>query len=107
MLDATALMDEAFVKLESAREPRLGRFSDPSRAEAAAKDFEAFFISMVLENMFAGIKTDGPFGGGNGEKIFRSVMIEEYGKQIVERGGFGIADMVQKEILKLQEVTEG
>ena len=31
--------------------------------------------------------TDGPFGGGQGEEMFRSLMIDEYGKQIEAQGG--------------------
>ena len=32
--------------------------------------------------MFSGIKTDGLFGGGQGEEMFRSMMIDQYGKQL-------------------------
>ena len=32
--------------------------------------------------MFSGISTDGPFGGGEGEEMFRSLMIDQYGKAI-------------------------
>ena len=30
--------------------------------------------------MFSGIKTDGMFGGGQGEQMFRSLMIDQYAK---------------------------
>ena len=56
--------------------------------------------------MFDGIKTDGPFGGGQGERVFRSIMIQEYGKDAAKRGEFGIAEMVQTQLLRLQEVQE-
>ncbi len=49
--------------------------------------------------MFEGIKTDGPFGGGYGESMFRSLMIEHYSKTIADQGGFGLADQVKREIL--------
>ena len=32
--------------------------------------------------MFSGIQTDGLTGGGQGEEMFRSMMINEYGKAI-------------------------
>jgi Rod binding domain-containing protein len=54
--------------------------------------------------MFEGIKSDGPFGGGYGESVFRSLMIEHYSKTIAEQGGFGLADQVKREILRFQEV---
>jgi flagellar protein FlgJ len=69
----------------------------------AAKEFESVFISQFLGSMFSGISTDGPTGGGMGEEMFRSLMIEQYGKSIVQRGGFGLADAVQRQLLKHQE----
>ena len=56
--------------------------------------------------MFAGVKTDGPFGGGQGEKVFRSMLVQEYGKAAAKAGGFGLADEVQREILSLQEAQK-
>jgi Rod binding domain-containing protein len=86
------------------RTPEPARTGDAAAARAAAVDFEAFFLSQVFEQMFAGIEPDPMFGGGQGEDVFRSMMLQEYGKAVAKGGGFGIADAVQKEILKLQEV---
>ena len=60
-------------------------------------------MTQVMESMFAGIETDGPFGGGFGEGVFRSLLLQEFGKEMAARGGVGIADAVQKEILRIQE----
>ena len=70
----------------------------------AAKEFESVFISQFLGSMFSGISTDGPTGGGQGEEMFRSLMIDQYGKQIEQRGGFGIASALQRQLLKHQEI---
>ncbi len=72
----------------------------------AAEEFEAVFISQMLAPMFEGLETDELFGGGPGEDIYRSILVEEYGKAIARSGGIGIADAVQREILKLQEVSQ-
>jgi Rod binding domain-containing protein len=77
--------------------------ADAAKAAKAAKDFEAVFISQFVGTMFEGIKTDGPFGGGPGEAIFRSLMIDQYSKSIAAQGGFGLADAVKRELLKAQE----
>ena len=69
----------------------------------AAKQFEAVLVSQMLGGMFEGISTDGPFGGGEGEAMFRSLMLDEYGKQIVNQGGFGLSDAITKSLLKHQE----
>jgi hypothetical protein len=46
----------------------------------------------------------GPFGGGHGEEVFRSLLTQEYGRSMARAGGVGFADAVQREILRLQEV---
>jgi len=53
--------------------------------------------------MFSGISTDGPFGGGQGEEMFRSLLMDEYGKQVETQGGFGLSAAIQRELLKTQE----
>ena len=72
-------------------------------ADKVAKDFEAVFINEMLGTMFEGIATDGPFGGGPGEEMFRSLMIDQYSRTIANQGGFGIAAIVKSQILQMQE----
>lgn len=76
-----------------------------ARAKDAAQKFEGQFLSIMLQQMFEGVKTDGPFGGGVGEEMFRSVMTEQMGKQMARAGGIGLSDTIQREILKLQGLT--
>ena len=72
----------------------------------AAEEFEAVFISQMMAPMFEGLKTDELFGGGAGEDIYRSVLVEEYGKSIARAGGIGLSDAIQREILRLQEASQ-
>lgn len=74
---------------------------------AAAKDFEASFVTEMLKPMFDGIKADDQFGGGKGEEIFNGMMIDQYGKMVADRGGIGIAEIVKGELLRLQETNHG
>ena len=90
--------------LTAGRTPTPQRTNDPATARAKAEEFEAFFLSQVLESMFKGIKSDGMFGGGHGESVYRPLMLQEYGKIIVQRGGIGLADAVMRELLTSQEV---
>ena len=83
----------------------LDRAGTPSDARKAAESFEAFFISQMLSDMFAGIETDPLFGGGPGETVFRSLMIDEYGISLASTGGVGIADSVLAEIVRIQETN--
>lgn len=77
---------------------------NPEALRKAASEFEGVFLSQMLAPMFEGIATDGPFGGGHAEEVYRSLMIDEFGKQIARAGGVGIADQVVSQILQSQEV---
>lgn len=68
-----------------------------------AVDFESFFLSQVFAEMFAGIETDPVFGGGPGETVFRSLMVQEFGNTVARSGGVGVADAVMREMIALQE----
>jgi peptidoglycan hydrolase FlgJ len=72
-------------------------------AAKAAKEFESVFISQFLGSMFSGISTDGPMGGGEGEAMFRSMMMDQYSKAMEKNGGFGLAKHVTNQLLKQQE----
>lgn len=75
-----------------------------ARVRQAAEEFESVFLAEMLKPMFAEIdKGDGMFDGGSGEEIYRSMMVQEYGKALSKSGGFGIADAVEREMLKIQE----
>jgi Rod binding domain-containing protein len=76
------------------------------QAREAANEFEAMFVKQMVEQMWSGIETDGPFGGGNAEKIFRSMLNDEYSGEIVNGGGIGISDNIYGEILKMQETGQ-
>ncbi|MGA1859373.1 rod-binding protein [Azospirillum sp. 11R-A] len=73
----------------------------------SANEFESQFVSQMLGPMFEGIGTDETFGGGRGEEMFRPMLIEQFGKQIAQRGGFGIANQVYGELLRAQEASHG
>ena len=80
--------------------------ANAASAAKAAKQFESVFVSEFLGSMFEGIPTDGPFGGGQGEAMFRSLMLDEYGKQIVNQGGFGLSAAITKQLLQAQELQK-
>jgi Rod binding domain-containing protein len=67
-----------------------------------ARDFEAAFIGQMLNQMFEGVETSAPFGGGPGEQAFKSFLTEAVAKQMVSAGGLGLADDLQRDMLKLQ-----
>ena len=82
--------------------PNIADVKTREQARHVAQQFERMFISEMLGPMFAGIETDGPFGGGNAEATFRPMLLDQYADSIAKQGGVGIADKVMKEILKMQ-----
>ena len=77
-----------------------------NKIKETAQDFEAFFVTHAFEDMFADLSSDPLFGGGEGEDIFHSFLLQEYGKQVAKAGGVGVSEMVQKQLLQLQEVQK-
>ena len=77
--------------------------SDIARAQEQGHEFEAVFLSTMLNQMFSGLKTDGPFQGGHAEEQFRSLLVDELGKSIADAGGIGVADAVARELIAIQE----
>lgn len=95
-----SLIANAFVAQNSTPIQRPNAQTD--KINQAAMDFEAVYISQMLTPMFDGIQTDGMFGGGNAENIYRSMMVEEYGKMMAANGGIGLADAVKASIIEIQ-----
>ena len=83
--------------------PQPTKAGDPAAVRRAAEEFESFFVARMLEHMFDGVSTEAPFGGGNGERIWRSFLIDKYGDLIAKTGGLGIADAVERQLLRAQE----
>jgi Rod binding domain-containing protein len=103
-LTATATMAVSQSRANNASQS-LASSVDPVAAKKAAQNFEAVFLSQMFGQMFKGIGTDGLFGGGSGEEMFRPLLLDEYGKMIAKRGGVGIADAVLRSLIAQQEKT--
>ncbi len=102
-MNATA---SAMTAIQSAQIRTPAATGSLAQIKAKAQEFEGVFVAQMLGQMFEGISTDGPFGGGQGEQMFRSLMLDEYGKQIAKQGGIGVADSVTRELLKHQEMAQ-
>lgn len=103
-MDAT--LQTALVASQPASVRAPSATNNAATATKAAKEFEGVFIAQFLGSLFQGIPTDGPMGGGQGEEMFRSLMVNEYAKSIADKGGFGLADAVSRQLLRNQEVPQ-
>ncbi|HBK90454.1 MAG TPA: flagellar biosynthesis protein FlgJ [Parvularcula sp.] len=67
---------------------------------AAAREFEAAFAAEMLKHSGVGraVASDSGFGG----EAMASFLVEEIGRLIAERGGFGVAEMIERRLDRAQ-----
>ena len=85
--------------------PSVGKAQTLEEMRETAQDFEAVFLSQMLKPMFENLGAEAPFGGGPAEDMWRSLMVDEYGKSMAKNGGIGLADQVLAQMIKLQEAS--
>lgn len=73
--------------------------------EKTAKEFETQFLSVMFGQLFNEVGVSETFGGGQGEKMFKSFFTDAVAKQVSKAGGIGVSDQVAKEMLKLQGLS--
>jgi Rod binding domain-containing protein len=105
MSDLSAQVPPYSLLTPTAQAPKAGARSSAAQIAATAQNFESSFLSNMLGQMFAGVSTDGPFGGGQGEGAFRSFLMDAFAQQITKSGGIGLGSAVQKEMLKMQGLS--
>lgn len=98
-------LESAKQSLAAAKSAPLDGHDRQAKIKKSAQDFEAMFLSQMFGHMFKGLEVDPLFGGGEGEEMFRSFLVDEYSKLVSKAGGVGIANTVAKEFLSQQEVT--
>lgn len=89
-------------------ETTFGKISAAGKAKARAtsQDFEAVFLNSMFQQMFSGVKGDGPFGGEGATGVWRSFLTDEYSKTFAKAGGIGIADQVYRSLMAQQEIKQ-
>ena len=70
---------------------------------SAAKQLEASFLSEMLKSAGVGAPRTG-FGGGIGEDQFASFLRDAQAKEMVERGGIGLAQSLFEALKERQNV---
>ncbi|HEX9022842.1 MAG TPA: rod-binding protein [Geobacteraceae bacterium] len=71
-----------------------------------AVEFQSLFVEMMLKSMRETVGQDKLTGGGHGEEVYSSFLDREYASAISRRGGFGLAEAIEKQMLS-QETGGG
>lgn len=108
MTDAVQMLGSLSVQNAMAARPKA--LTGTARSEAAlnqaAKEFEAVFMAQMLQPMWEGVEVDETFGGGHGEELLRSLLVQEFGKSVAEGANTGLADSIKAEMIRLQASRE-
>lgn len=77
---------------------------DPARSWKTARDFEAMALGEFLKPMFESTEAKkNMFSGGEGEKTWKPMLVDEIAKQISANGGLGLAEPIHDSMLRMQE----
>jgi flagellar protein FlgJ len=78
--------------------------ADPAKLWKTARDFEAMALGEFLKPMFeTAANQKNAFTGGEAEKTWKPMLVDEIGKQIAASGGLGLAAPVHDAMLRMQE----
>ena len=81
-----------------------GKSMSMDQIDKTSQDFESMFVGQMLDQMFGETEGDDMFGDSDTSDVYRGMMVDQFGKEIAQAGGIGIAAYVKQELLKLQEV---
>ena len=77
--------------------------TDPAKLWKAARDFEAVTLGELLKPMFDTVDSKkNLFSGGDAEKTWKPMLVDEIGKQIAATGGLGLAAPIHDAMLRMQ-----
>jgi flagellar protein FlgJ len=99
MLATTMLSDRLALDVQGAQALRAGaREGDAETLRAAAKQFEAMVVGMMLKNMRqTSLAGEGDvLGESQSMKLYRDMMDQQWAQKIASGKGFGFADMMVK-----------
>ncbi|RXT56932.1 hypothetical protein B6S44_00305 [Bosea sp. Tri-44] len=77
--------------------------SQNSKAKKTAADFETVFLENFTQTMMSSSGTEGPLGeNGVGGDVWRSMLTQEYAKQMQRAGGVGLSDQIMRDLIQVQ-----
>lgn len=74
------------------------------KALTVARDFEQVYVADAFRSMFKDVSVDPLNGVSNtSNETWRDMLIDEYARDFVAKGGIGVADGIAAELIKIQE----
>ncbi|NHA13379.1 flagellar assembly peptidoglycan hydrolase FlgJ [Thioalkalivibrio sp. XN279] len=79
---------------------RAARAGDADAAKAAAQQFEALFVQMMVKQMREAMPTEGGLFGGEGMKLYEGLHDQQLSLSMAQRGGIGLAAAIERQLLQ-------
>lgn len=64
------------------------------------QEFESLFLNYLLQEMRDTIPKSGLLDGGQAERIYTSMFDEKISKELAQKGGIGLAQVLEKSLLQ-------
>jgi len=81
------------------------RKDDPQALRAAAQQFEAVFMQMVLKSMRATVPEDGMLENDQ-TRLYRDLLDQQLAQTLSARGGLGLAAIIERQLSRQSEMAE-
>ena len=85
---------------------KFGQIDSEKEMEKVARDFESVFVNKLLESMRKAIPKSGLLDS-SALDMYQSMMDQEMAKNMSERKGMGLGEMVYKDLSRLDKVFRG
>ena len=85
---------------------KFGQVDSEKEMEKVARDFESVFVNKLLESMRKAIPKSGLLDS-SALDMYQSMMDQEMAKNMSERKGMGLGEMVYKDLSRLDKVFKG
>ncbi len=90
-------INNEYIPVDPARE-NTNKEQELKRLRKSCADFESLFISKLLSSMRSTVGESTLFGDGMGAGIYQSMFDSKIAEKIAEKGGFGIAAILYKQM---------
>ncbi len=79
-----------------------------TKAKKNADEFETVFLENFTQSVMNSSGTEGPLGeNGTGGEIWRSMLGQEYARQLQKAGGVGLSDQILRDLIQVQAKASG
>ena len=85
---------------------KFGQVDSEKEMEKVARDFESVFVNKLLESMRKAIPKSGLLDS-SALDMYQSMMDQEMAKNMSERKGMGLGEMIYKDLSRLDKVFRG